>query len=165
MEENSANRTAPNFGKSLRSLLPVWLGTWLCCGLAILYFYSLLNGIEYPFESRFQQAVVALRIALIATIISSGAASLIIRRNVRVRTAMWLTAFANQAMLTVFAVIGLQLATSQTETAVLNWAFPSTFFAEYNWLTFILEVAPATSVSAFALVYLSWKLSASRKVA
>ncbi|MGB6932667.1 MAG: hypothetical protein WBD91_07805 [Acidobacteriaceae bacterium] len=31
--------------------------------------------------------------------------------------------------------------------------FPSTFFSEYNWLTFIFEVGPATSLFSALLLY------------
>ena len=34
-----------------------------------------------------------------------------------------------------------------------NFFFPSTFFAEYNFLTFIFEIAPTTSIAASLLLY------------
>jgi hypothetical protein len=76
------------------------------------------------------------------------------------RMAMLRTAVATQATLTLFAVLGLQLAIASRQLPLGDWVFPGTFFAEYNWLTFILEVAPATSVAAFILLYFVRRSSA-----
>jgi hypothetical protein len=70
------------------------------------------------------------------------------------------TAVATQATLTLFAVLGLQLAIASRQLPLGDWVSPSTFFAEYNWLTFTLEVAPATSVAAFILLYFVRRSSA-----
>ncbi len=57
-----------------------------------------------------------------------------------------------QIFLSIYAIVGLQLRGKQ------ELIFPSTFFAEYNWLTFILEVAPTVSVATSLLLFLSQKI-------
>ncbi len=73
--------------------------------------------------------------------------------------ASWRTGLGIQISLTLFAIAGWQITTS------LDLIFPSTFFAEYNWLTFILEVAPATAVAAAVLLYLCSGRSSAREIA
>ena len=35
-----------------------------------------------------------------------------------------------------------------------NFIFPSTFFSEFNFLTFIFEIAPTTAVAQFVLLHI-----------
>lgn len=125
--------------------------------MAIAYFYDLTHSLKYPFESVSPQTITAFRTALIATLVSSWVAWLYVRRERQARTAALRTALASQAMLTLFVLIGFQL--DPHRICRRDWVFPSTFFAEYNWLTFIFEIAPATSVAALFLMYLFLRFS------
>jgi len=154
VDEAIPDKTAPGRKVGLTFALAVWLGTWVCCGLAIVYFYNLWGSIHYPFASRSQQIIIAFRTALIATIISSGISWLVTGSNPRLGIRMLRAALTTQATLTVFAVSGLRFAIATRQLPIVDWGFPATFFAEYNWLTFILEVAPATSVGVSFLLYL-----------
>jgi len=64
------------------------------------------------------------------------------------------TASATQASLTVYAIVGMQVATANWRSP-FDFIFRPSFFAEYNWLTFIMEVAPVTSIAAGVLLLLS----------
>lgn len=134
------------------------IGTSLCCALAMVCFYGLWGtGTIYPFKTYSEQVVAVFLTALAATLSSSGAIWLSTRRKRSLTMMMLRTAAATQASLTVYAIVGMQVATA-------NWPFDlifrSTFFAEYNWLTFILEVAPVTSIAAGTLLLLSSMLCA-----
>jgi hypothetical protein len=59
--------------------------------------------------------------------------------------------FATQLSLTLYAILGWQPVSDRL--GPINIFFPSTFFAEYNWLTFIFEVAPLTSIASSLLLY------------
>lgn len=130
----------------------VWLGTFVCCALAIVRFYGLLHGHDvYPLGGNREQAIAAVRTGLIATFASSWAIWIGTSQRSRLTTALWRTGLATQISLTLFAIAGWQSPPS------LDLIFPSTFFAEYNWLTFIFQVAPATAIAASFLLYLSYR--------
>lgn len=122
------------------------LGTCLCCALAIVFYFGLLRaGTVDPFRSHFEQVVAALRTALVATVASLWAILFGLRGKHRLAIAMLRTGLAMQFSLTLYALLGWRSPSS------LNLIFPSTFFAEYNWLTFIFEVAPTTAIAASLL--------------
>lgn len=130
----------------------VWLGTFVCCVLAIVGFYGLLHGHDvYPHGGNREQAIAATRTGAIATFASLWAILIGTSQQPRLTTALWRTGLATQISLTLFAIAGWQSQPS------LNLIFPSTFFAEYNWLTFIFQVAPATAIAASFLLYLSYR--------
>jgi len=137
-----------------------WLGTCVSCVLAIVYFYGLLRGADiYPLGGDREQGIAAARTAVFATVVSFWAIWIATKPGVRLTTALWRVELGIQISLTLFAIAGWQSASR------LDLIFPSTFFAEYNWLTFILEVAPATSVAAALLVGMCWGLSSHREIA
>lgn len=134
-------------GKNVNSRYVVitiaWLCTWICCTLAIVYFYGLSgNGVVDPFRSHFEEVVAALQTALVATLASSWAIWFGAKQKRSLVMAMLRTGFATQVSLTFYGIADWRSPSS------LNFIFPSTFFAEYNWLTFIFEVAPVTSTAA-----------------
>jgi hypothetical protein len=138
----------------------VWVGTCICCAVAMIYFYSLLeSGILYPFHSKFEECVVSSRTALFATLVSSWAIWLGAKPKRSIVMALLLTGFATQLSLTLYAVVGWEPISSWL--GHVDFIFPSTFFAEYNWLTFIFEVAPVTSIAACLLLFSSLKLRSS----
>jgi len=128
--------------------------------LAIIYFYGLLRGADiYPLGGNREQGIAAARTAFSATVVSSWAIWIATKQGLRLTTALWRLGLGIQISLTLLAIAGWQSASR------LGLIFPSTFFAEYNWLTFILEVAPATSVAAALLVGMCWGLSSHREIA
>jgi hypothetical protein len=143
-------RRAPQqHSRSVRKAI-AWLGTCLCCALAIVYFYGLLGTATVdPFKDHLDQVITASRTALIATLASSWA----IWFGARPRHSLWMaalrTGFATQISLTLYALLGWR------SPSFLNVIFPATFFAEYNWLTFILQVAPVTAIASGILSYLT----------
>jgi hypothetical protein len=159
VDEAIPHQISPDRRVGLTCALLVWLGSWLCCGLAIVYFYNLSGSTYYPFESRSQQIITAFRTALIATIISSGISWLVTASKPRLRMSMLRVALTTQAILTLFALSGHRLAISTRQLPILDWGFPSIFFAEYNWMTFILEVAPATSIAVLLWLHLCSKVN------
>lgn len=160
-------RDSPNRRRYITALT-VWLGTCVSCALAIVYFYSLLRGHDiYPIGRNRGQCLAAARTAVIATIFSLWAIWIGTKQECRRRMALWRTGLGIQISLTLFATAGWQITKSldlQIATT-LDLIFPSTFFAEYNWLTFILEVAPATAVAAAVLLYLCSRHSSAREIA
>ena len=148
------------YPRSLRCLhlAVVWMGTCICCALAMIYFYCLWDtGAIYPFKSHADQGIAVVLVASAATLSSSWAIWFGEGRKRSLTMIMLRTAAATQASLTVYAIVGMQVSTGNW---TLDLIFRSTFFAEYNWLTFILEVAPVTSIAAGALLLLSSMLFA-----
>jgi len=120
----------------------------------MIYFYGLFGaGIIYPFRNHFEQGIAVFRTALTATILSSWAIWFGARGKGELGSILLKTGLATQASLTLYAIVGLQVAIADWRSP-LDLIFPATFFAEYNWLTFILEVALVTSVAASLLLYL-----------
>jgi hypothetical protein len=130
----------------------VLLGTCASCASAIVYFYNLLHGHDlYPLGGNREQGVAALRTAVIASLVSLWAIWIGTRQEYRLAVVFLRTGLAVQVCLTLFALAGWQ------SPSWLGPIFPSTFFAEFNWLTFIFEVAPATAIAASLLLYLSFR--------
>lgn len=134
-----------------------WIGTWICCTLAMMYFYS-LSGTRTvdPFKSHFEQSVAVVRTAFAATLVVSWAIWLGVRRKSSFLVAVLKTGSAVEASLILYAIVGLRVAVADWRSP-LDLVFPSTFFAEYNWLTFILEVAPVTAIGASLLSYFPFR--------
>lgn len=151
---------ASGIRRRLVTVLTASLGTCVSCALAIIYFYGLLRGADiYPLGGNREQGIAAARTAFSATVVSSWAIWIATKQGLRLTTALWRLGLGIQISLTLLAIAGWQSASR------LGLIFPSTFFAEYNWLTFILEVAPATSVAAALLVGMCWGLSSHREIA
>lgn len=136
------------------AIAATWLGACLFCIVAMIYFYGLFGaGIIYPFRNHSEQGFAVFRTAVTATIVSSWAIWLGARGRRGLGSILLRTGLATQASLALYAIVGLRMATADWRSP-LDFIFPATFFAEYNWLTFILEVAPVTSVAASLLLYL-----------
>jgi hypothetical protein len=141
------------------SIVAVLLGTCLGCALAIHYFYG-LNGADplWPFKSFFEQDVAILRTAVIGTIASSWAIWFGARRGRNPRSfALWAgLGVLFTSILYGWAGCGGVLG-GDSKIVVWNevteFIFPSTFFAEYNFLTFIFEIAPTTALAATLLLF------------
>lgn len=135
------------------ALVLPWVGATICCAFAMIAFYGLLgNRILFPFKTHADQIIAVSQTALAATVISSWAMWFGARGKPDLKTVLLRTGVGTQLSLTLFAVTGL-LATLLDRHSPLDLVFHSTFFAEYNWLTFIFEVAPLTSIAACLLLY------------
>ncbi len=142
----------------------VWGGMLICCTLAIKYFYGLHSTATlYPYKNQFEQNVAVVRTALIATVASSWAIWFGIGKEHRVVIVALRTGLASLLTLTIYGIAGCG-GLLGGDSIVGGWhrstdaIFPSTFFSEYNWLTFVLEVAPTTSLFAALLVYALFRL-------
>lgn len=135
--------TEQNGNSRYLAFASIWAGTCISCALAIIYFFGLLGaGTVDPFRNHFEQGMAALRTALVATLAPSSAIWLGATRKRGLAIVILRTGLVMQIALTLYALLGWR------SPSFLNIIFPSTFFAEYNWLAFIFEVAPATSVAA-----------------
>jgi hypothetical protein len=147
----SPQRMVPHRQRYL-AVSAIWLGTCTSCALAIVCFYDLLRGHNlYPLGGGPAQSIAAMKTAVIATLVSSWAIWIGTGQECRLPMAFWRTGLAVQGSLTLLGVAGWQ------SPASLDFIFPSTFFAEFNWVTFIFEVAPVTAIAASLLVYLSFR--------
>jgi hypothetical protein len=154
------------------SILGVLSGTCLACALAIHYFYGLHGAATlWPYESVVGQDVAILRTAAIGTLASSWAIWFGARmaRNFRI-SALW-AALGTLITLVVYGILGCGGVLGGDSkiaiwNAVTDFIFPTTFFAEYNFLTFTFEVAPTTAIAeAILLFFFSGGIfSAARKV-
>jgi hypothetical protein len=148
---------AIGYHRSLRCLhvAVVWMGTCICCALAMICFYGLWGtGTIYSFKTHAEQGAAVLQTASAATLSSSWAIWFGTRRKRSLTMMILRTASATQASLTVYAIVGMQVATANWRSP-FDFIFRPSFFAEYNWLTFIMEVAPVTSIAAGVLLLLS----------
>lgn len=130
-----------------------WIGIYVCCGLAIICCYGLLSaGTLYPFKSHLEQIAAAARTAATATLTSVWVLWLGGTRKRNIATLLLRTGFGVWASLALYAIVGFRVSGWGTW---LDLIFPSTFFAEFNWLTFIFEVAPVTALAASLFLNMS----------
>lgn len=141
------------------AILTVLFGTSIACALAIHHFYG-LHGVDtlWPYKNLLQQYLAILRTALIAVSASSWAIWFGARRGRSPRTFALCAALGTLITLVLYGVAGCAgVLGGNYHNAFWNWAsdfiFPSTFFAEFNFLTFIFEIAPTTAVAELILLY------------
>jgi hypothetical protein len=142
-------------------------GTWAVasgiCAIAISYFYGLLGpGILFPFKTHAEEMMAATRTALAATSISVWAIWFGSRSRGGISANLLWAGLGVQATMTLYSILGLQVCIS-VDSISTELFFPSTFFAEFNWLTFIFEIAPVTALSSCLLLLMTarWRRSAS----
>jgi len=128
-------------------VLLILSGTCVCCAGAIFYFYDLHDaGMLYPFKSPFDQGLGLVRTALIATIASSWAIWFGVKRGQGPVRAMLRTGLATLLTLVLYGFAGCGGVLGSVHGST-DFIFPSTFFSEFNFLTFIFEVAPTVAVA------------------
>jgi hypothetical protein len=142
------------------SILAVLLATCVGCALAIHYFYGLHGAATlWPYKSLFEQDVAIARTAAIGTVASSWAIWFGARRGRNTRSfALW----AGLGILVTLVLYGWAGCGGVLggDSRIVAWnevtefVFPSTFFAEFNFLTFIFEIAPVTALAEVLLLYL-----------
>ena len=139
----------------MAKLLCVLLVAFLSCSALIAVSYDLLGEPPlFPFSTHGQEARAVISTAFVATGFLSWIVFLSASKK-RTLLNLFIAALSAQASLTVYAI--LSWSTPST------WLNPSTFFAEYNWLTFIFEVSPALSIIVSVLLFgLVWKKPAPR---
>ena len=123
--------------------------SWLIFVAAFTYFYDLtLDPPRYPYRDVHSEAIGVCIVALFG-ILCSGWTWFLASRTSRKLTfarALLLCGLGTLVSLYGFTFIGIQLA--QTTRAF------DIFFAEYNFLTFLFEVAPCVSILAAGLAFL-----------
>ncbi len=141
------------------AIFAVLFGTCITCGLAFHYFYGLHGAATlWPYKSLLDQYIVIFRTALICTIASSWAIWFGARRGSNPRTfALW-AALGILITLVLYGIAGCGgVLGGDSNIAewnlVKNLIFPSSFFSEYNFLTFIFEIAPTTAIVEVLLLY------------
>jgi hypothetical protein len=135
--------------------LVIWFATCAFCVAAIVCVYGLARPetLLYPFRTRAQQTSAACFTAAAATLCSAWAIWFGLSQQRNALSKALYVAFGTGISYAAFSAIGLQICLADWRSP-LNLIFPSTFFAEYNWLAFIFEVAPATSCFVGLLVFL-----------
>ena len=139
-----------------------WLsiaGTWTVafgvCAISISYFYGFLGpDVLFPFKTQPEELMAAVRTALVATAISVWAIWFGAKSRGGIPAILLWTGLGIQATLTLYSILGLQICIS-IASANTELFFSGTFFSEFNWLTFIFEVAPATALSACLLLFIT----------
>lgn len=141
------------------SVLTVVFGTTIVSAIAIHYFYGLHGTATlWPYENLQEQEVAILRTALIGALASSWAIWFGARWARSRRTFALCGALGALITLILYGIAGCGGVLGGDYTnAYLNRAsgfiFPSTFFSEFNFLTFIFEIAPTTAAAEFFLCY------------
>jgi len=144
--------SSKNVNVAIVSTIVFVIGTFLFCAVAVAYCYGLQNGRTLdPFKSYSEELAAVLRTALTASVLSSWGVWVVLRGKRSFWSILPRMGSATQISLTLYAILGWQPVSDRLGS--LNIFFPSTFFAEYNWLTFIFEVAPVTSIASSVLLY------------
>jgi hypothetical protein len=139
----------------------VSLGTWVFCALAMFYFYGLFeSGVLDRFHGKLEECIVVSRTALFATLVALWAIWMGAKPKNGRGMALLQTGLATQLSLTLYALVGWEPISDWL--GHVGFIYPSTFFAEYNFLTFILEVAPVTSIATSLLLFCGLKLGQPR---
>jgi hypothetical protein len=130
------------------------IGTFAVFALALIYFFDLhWTNPGYPITSRFEQGFDVVRTALIATLLSSWAIWLGTKVRNEFGMVMLCTGLGTLVSLIIYAILGCR---GISGTWIFyDLIFPSEFFAEFNFFTVMLEVAPVTSIAASLLLYCS----------
>ena len=135
------------------------LGTCLSCAFAIFHFYDLYGRTLVLFKSSAEQNIEIVRTALIGTIASSWAIWLGVGRAHSFRGAALrsglgtLVSFAFYGFAGCGGVLGGDFKMAGLHGST-DFLFPSAFFSEFSFLTFIFEVAPSVAIAQIPLIYL-----------
>lgn len=146
------------------TLVSVWVGSCICCAISIPHIYSLHGAATiYPYGSVGEQRMAIWRASAIATFFSTCLVGFVLQRKFNgAKTGLlaWPVTFLGLALYG-FAgcggVLGEGLTVGHLHIST-DPLFPSRIFAEFNFLTFVFEVAPITAFVAGVLAYLSLKL-------
>lgn len=139
--------------------LTVLFGTCIASALAIHYFYG-LHGADtlWTYKNLPEQDIAIFRTGLTGALASSWAIWFGARRSRNPRTfALW-AALGTLITLVLYGIAGCGgVLGGNYKNGYLNevseFIFPSTFFSEFNFLTFIFEIAPTTAAAEFILLY------------
>lgn len=154
----SASERAKGWRQRALCVVLILSGACLCCAVAIFYFYGLHNDAAnmYPFKRPLDQDIVVIRTALIATIASSWAIWFGTRRGQSRGIVMLRSGLATLLTLVLYGVAGCGGVLGSVHGST-DFIFPSTFFSEFNFLTFIFEVAPTVAVAEALLLGLCFR--------
>ena len=120
----------------------VLLLVWLVSFGATVWAYALTHGVYDPSPSITYQLILAAKVSVVTAALSAVTWiwPVIRGRRISVARIALQVGLGTQAILAILAVVGW-----------LSPISPSLFFAEYNWLTFILEVGPVVSATVMLL--------------
>ncbi len=152
MSEHQAKRRYLDIGIA-------WAGTFAACVTATCGFYDLHGMVALSADENYLKAILdVVRFAFIATFFSLWALWWSVRRRRRSGVAALWAGVGVLITLALYGVGGCGGVLGD-ELAIGNWRwsmeffFPSFFFSEFNFLTFIFEVAPVTAMTTGVLVY------------
>lgn len=140
------------------AFISIWVAAYMCCAAAIVFFYGLGHAATsiYSFRDRSEQNTAVFQTAAASMVSVSWAIWFGLSRKRSRGMMVLLTAFAAEVSLTIYAIVGLEVVTGNWRSP-FDIIFRSTFFAEYNWLTFILEVGPVISCAVALFLFLALK--------
>ncbi|MGO9775354.1 MAG: hypothetical protein ACLPM3_02065 [Terracidiphilus sp.] len=146
------------------SLVSVWVGSCVFCAISIPHLYGIhVADILYSYGSVGAVNLAIWRACAIATFFSTCLVGLALQRRLSAaKTGLlaWAATFLGLALYG-FAgcggVLGEGLTVGHLHIS-MDPLFPSLIFAEFNFLTFMFEVAPLTAIVAAVIAYLSLKL-------
>jgi len=128
------------------------MGTFAICAGSIYHFYDLHGqGTLYPYKTQAQQTIAILRTALIATLASFWPIWFATRQIRNPGKAVLWSGAGTLIALVLYGIAGC----GGVLGGDMEVLFPSLFFSEFNFLTFIFGVAPATAISTGLIVYSS----------
>jgi hypothetical protein len=143
------------------SFVSVWVGSCIFCAVLVPHIYG-LHGTDTlnSYSSLSEQREAFWGASAIATFFSSFFVGLVVQRRFKKKDTVilaWVVAFFG---LTIYGLLGCEgilgggFAVGHLHVST-NLLFPSFMFAEFNFFTFILELAPLTAFVAAILTYLS----------
>ncbi len=146
-----------NTRSHLFAIVITMIGTFIVCTLALIYFFDWRwkdSGDLFTRNSE-QLLFFTLRTALIATFLSSWAIWLGTKVINNFGVVMLCTGLGTLFSMTIYAVAGCGGVLGGQFSEII---FPAAFFAEYNFFTVMLEVAPVTSIATGLLLYCSLRI-------
>jgi hypothetical protein len=135
------------------AIIITMIGTFIVFALALIYFFDWhWTNPDFPLRSYSEKIFPILITSLIATLLAIVPIWLGAMGRHKFGMIFLRTGLALQASLTLYAMAGCQGVLGGYEH-ISSHIFPSTFFAEYNFFTVMLEVAPVTSIAPSLLLY------------
>jgi hypothetical protein len=145
------------------SFVSVWVGSCVCCAISIPHIYGLHGAATlYPYGSVGEQSIDIWRASAIATFFSSCLVGFVLQRRLNEAKTALLACAGTFLVLALYGFAGCQGVLGESLTVghlrvSTELLFPALIFSEFNFLTFIFEVAPITAFVAAVLAYLSLK--------
>jgi hypothetical protein len=146
------------------TLVSVWVASCIFCAMSIPNIYGLHGAATiYPYGSVGEQRIAFWRASAIATFFSTCLVGFVLQRRFKETKTVLLAWVGTFLGLSLYGIAGGQGFLVGSITAghlhtLTRLLFPSRIFSEFNFFTFIFEVAPLTAIVAALITYLSLKL-------